>query len=250
MQFLSKDGKFYMQDGKFIGYTPPLVKGDLLNIDLDGNGGKQYRVLNMSGNVAKLLSMNDISTSQVYNSTNKTGTFTNGTTGQLYAGSDLDTYLNTTWYNTLTDIAKVAIVPESRTQYMYHYYDEPNEPNTNTYTYQYQYNWSDSDYGNADLVDNIPIGDRHIFALGLEDVYNYFNKNCITSNELMKMWINQTAKVSNVWLLNSANASNSMYIWTVRGNVGTLHLDSCITTRAIRPAFNIDLSKISFTKVE
>lgn len=137
MQFLSKDGKFYMQDGKFIGYTPPLVKGDLLNIDLDGNGGKQYRVLNMSGNVAKLLSMNDISTSQVYNSTNKTGTFTNGTTGQLYAGSDLDTYLNTTWYNTLTDIAKVAIVPESRTQYMYHYYDEPNEPNTNTYTYQY-----------------------------------------------------------------------------------------------------------------
>ena len=109
--------------GSVVSYIPPLAtKGDLINMDLDGNGNKTYRVLAISGNVAKLLGMSDISTSQKYNATSKTGTFTNSTTGQLYVGSDLDTYLNTTWYNTLCSAAKAAIVPESRTQYMYQYY--------------------------------------------------------------------------------------------------------------------------------
>lgn len=124
--YLSKDGKFYMKDGKLLQYPPLPKKGDLLNIDLDGNGAKQYRVLSMNGDVAKLLGMDDISTSQVYNTTSKTGTFVGGTTGQLYAGSDLDTYLNVTWYNTLSNTAKAAIVPESRTQYMYEFHSEPN----------------------------------------------------------------------------------------------------------------------------
>lgn len=141
--------------------------------------------------------MSDISTSQKYNATSKTGTFTNGTTGQLYVGSDLDTYLNTTWYNTLTSTVKAAIVPESRTQYMYQYYDEPNTPNTPTYTYQYQYNWSDSNYENANLTDSILIGNRNIFALNLKDIFDYFGKVCITSNELMELWTNQTSAVNN-----------------------------------------------------
>ena len=117
--------------------------------------------------------MSDISTSQKYNATSKTGTFTNGTTGQLYAGSDLDIYLNTTWYNTLTSTVKAAIVPESRTQYMYQYYDKPNTPNTPTYTYQYQWNWSNSDYENANLTDSILIGNRNIFALDLKDIFDF-----------------------------------------------------------------------------
>ena len=134
--YLSKDGKYFTLNGKLLQYPPaPLVaKGDLIRLDLDGNGDKQYRVLGINGNVAKLFGMSDISTSQVYNATSKTGPFINGATGQLYAGSDLDTYLNTTWYNTLTSAVKAAIVPESRTQYMYEYYDEPNTSNTPKYT--------------------------------------------------------------------------------------------------------------------
>ena len=223
-------------------------KGDLINMDLDGNGNKTYRVLAISGNVAKLLGMSDISTSQKYNATSKTGTFANGTTGQLYAGSDLDTYLNTTWYNTLTSTVKAAIVPESRTQYMYRYYDKPNTPNTPTYAYQYQYNWSDSDYENANLTDSILIGNRNIFALDLKDIFDYFGKVCITSNELMELWTNQASKASGkYWWLSSAYTASSGNAWCVNGTYGILGNGSAGTTRAVRPAFNIDLSKIPFT---
>lgn len=122
MSILTNNGKIFTLSGSVLNYTPPPTKGDLINMNLDGNGDKTYRVLAINGNVAKLLGMSDISTSQRYNATSKTGTFINGTTGQLYMGSDLDTYLNTTWYNTLTSAAKAAIVPESRTQYIYRYF--------------------------------------------------------------------------------------------------------------------------------
>lgn len=249
MSILTNNGKVFTLNGSVLNYTPPLAtKGDLLNMDLDGNGNKTYRVLAMNGNVAKLLGMSDISTSQKYNATSKTGTFTNGSTGQLYSGSDLDTYLNTTWYNTLTSTVKAAIVPESRTQYMYQFYDEPNTPNTPTYTYQYQWHWSDSDYENANLTDSILIGNRNIFALDLKDIFDYFGKVCITSNELMELWTNQTSVVSSkYWWLSSADAADPNRAWGVYGGNGNLFKGlggAC----AVRPAFNIDLSKISFTK--
>lgn len=217
-------------------------------MDLDGNGNKTYRVLAMNGKVAKLLGMSDISTSQAYNTTSKTGTFTNGSTGQLYSGSDLDTYLNTTWYNTLTSTVKAAIVPESRTQYMYQYYDAPDTPNTPTYTYQYQYSWSDSDYENVNLTDSILIGNRNIFALNLKDIFDYFGKVCITSNELVELWTNQTSAVSKYWWLSSARADNPDHAWCVYGDLGDLDLGGVDVALAVRPAFNLDLSKISFTK--
>ena len=251
--YLSKDGKYFTLNGKLLQYlSAPLVvtKGDLIKLDLDGNGDKQSRLLGMNGNVAKLLGMRDISTSQKYNATSKTGTFSNGTTGQLYVGSDLDTYLNTTWYNTLTSTVKAAIVPESRTQYMYRYYDEPNTPNTPTYTYQYQYNWSDSNYENVNLTDSILIGNRNIFALDLKDIFDYFGKVCITSNELMELWTNQTSVVSDkYWWLSSAYADFPDYAWFVFGALGILRSRGVGRARAVRPAFNLDLSKINFTKV-
>lgn len=227
---------------------PPVMAGELLTMDLDGNGNKQYRVLSINNNIAKVLGMSDISTSQKYNATSKTGTFTNGSTGQLYAGSDLDTYLNTTWYNTLTSTVKAAIVPESRTQYMYQFYDEPNTPNTPTYTYQYQWSWSDSDYENANLTDSILIGNRNIFALDLKDIFDYFGKVCITSNELMELWTNQTSAVSaKYWWLSSADAANPDRAWGVKGGNGDL-IKGLGGACAVRPAFNLDLSKISYTR--
>ena len=248
--YLSKDGKYFTLNGKLLQYpsAPLVAKGDLIKLDLDGNGDKQYRVLGINGNVAKLLGMSDISTSQKYNATSKTGTFTNGTTGQSYIGSDLDTYLNTTWYNTLTSTVKAAIVPESRTQYMYQYYNNPNTPNTPTYTYQYQYNWSD--YENANLTDSILIGNRNIFALDLKDIFDYFGKVCITSNELMELWTNRTsAAISKYWWLSSAYADSPDSAWSVNGVRGILNFNGVGAADAVRPAFNLDLSKINFTKV-
>lgn len=250
LSILKLNNKIITLGGSVLNYTPPPpTKGNLINMNLDGNGNKTYRVLAMNGNVAKLLGMSDISTSQKYNATLNTGTFTNGSTGQIYAGSDLDTYLNTTWYNTLTSTVKAAIVSESRTQYMYQYYDAPNTPNTPTYTYQYQYNWSDSDYDNVNLTDSILIGNRNIFALDLKDIFDYFGKVCITSNELMELWTNQTSAVSDkYWWLSSAAAGRPNNAWYVNGAYGSLIRDGIGLAIAVRPAFNLDLSKIPFTK--
>lgn len=225
---------------------PPMpVKGDLITMNLDGTA-RLYRVLSVNGNVCKVLGMWDDFTSK-YNETSKTTIF-GSTTAQKYEGSTLDTYLNTTWYNTLSSEAKNAIVPENVVQYCYKYYDEPNTPNTPTYTYQYQYNWSNSDYDNADNVGNVTVGDRNVFALDLKDIFDYFDKVCITSDELMTMFWNSTTKVSKYLWLRSSYASNSDLAWNVRGNSGFLSYGfapSCV----VRPALNLDMSKIQYTLV-
>ena len=222
------------------------VKGDLITMNLDGTE-RQYRVLSVNGNVCKVLGMWDDFTSK-YNETSKTTNF-NGTTAQKYEGSTLDTYLNTAWYNKLSSEAKNAIVPENVVQYCYQYYDKPDTPNTPTYTYQYQYNWSNSDYENADNVGNVVVGNRNVFALDLKDIFDYMGKVCITSDELMTMFWNSTTKVSKYPWLRSSAAGNSASAWAVRGDSGRLNGLAAATSRVVRPALNLDISKIQYTLV-
>jgi len=230
--------------------TPPslVYKGQILSMDLDGKGAKQYRVLSMNGDVAKVVAMYDTLTS-VYNSTSTTTTF-GSTTAQKYADSTLDTYLNTTWYNTLTSTTKAAIVPENVVQHCYQYYDKPNTPNTPTYTYQYQYNWSDSDYENANDVGNVTVGNRNVFALDLKDIFDYFGKVCITSNELMTLFFNQTTAVSKYLWLRSSYVGNSDGAWSVYGGSGTLGNGRSVPdSYVVRPALNLNLNQIEFSIV-
>ena len=226
---------------------PPLVeKGKLIYMNLDGTS-RQYRVLKCKGNVALVMGMWDDLTNE-YNETSVTTDF-NGTTAQKYEGSTLDTYLNTTWYNTLNSTAKAAIVPENVIQYCYKYYDLPNTPNTSTYTYQYQYNWNNSDYENADNVGSVTIGNRNVFALDFKDIFDYMDKVCITSDELMTMFWNSTTKVSkNLWL-RSSRAGDPDTAWVVFGYGGRFgNYGASILSVVVRPAFNIDLSKVSYSE--
>ena len=227
---------------------PPMpVKGDLITMNLDGTS-RLYRVLSVNGNVCKVLGMWDNFTSK-YNETSKTTNF-NGTTAQKYEGSTLDTYLNTTWYNTLSSEAKNAIVPENVVQYCYKFYGQPDTPNTPTYTYQYQYNWSNSDYNNADNVGNVIVGNRNVFALDLKDIFDYIGKVCITSDELMTMFWNSTTIVQQFLWLRSSYASFSNRAWSVRGSSGYFGNTSEVTYfLAVRPALNLDMSKIQYTLV-
>ena len=233
-------------DGSLIKIVTPIVnKGDLIYLNVDGNGDKLYRVLKCKGDVAKVVAMYDNLTSK-YNETSTTTDF-NGTTAQKYEGSTLDTYLNITWYNTLSSAVKNAIVPENVVQYCYQYYDKPNTPNTPTYTYQYQYNWSDSDYENANNVGNVVIGNRNVFALDLKDIFDYIGKVCITSDELMTMFWNSTTKVQKFLWLRSSYADGSGHAWGVRGHNGILNGNVVTNIPVVRPAFNINLSQIPFT---
>ena len=222
------------------------VKGDLITMNLDGTP-RLYRVLSVNGNVCKVLGMWDDLKSK-YNEKSTTKNF-NGITAQKYEGSTLDTYLNITWYNKLSSEAKNAIVPENVVQYCYKYYDKPNTPNTPTYTYQYQYNWNNSNYENADNVGNVTVGERNVFALDLKDIFDYFEKVCITSDELMTMLWNSTTKVQEFFWLRSSHAGYSNNAWSVSGSNGYLTADEVIYFLGVRPALNIDMSKIQYTLV-
>ncbi len=246
----SVDLKVWVTWEKVVDKTPPFeapAKGTIISMDLDGQGAKQYRVIKSSGEVAQVMAMYDTLTS-AYNSTSTTTTM-GSLTVQKYEGSTFDTYLNTTWYNTLKDNVKAAIVPENVVQHCYQYYNEPNTPNTPTYTYQYQYNWFNSDYENADNVGNVTVGNRNVFALDLKDIFDYFGKVCITSNELMTLFFNQTTKVSkNLWL-RSSYAGFSDCAWAVSGNHGYLNYYVVGNSYVVRPALNLNLSQIDFTIV-
>ena len=223
------------------------AKGTIISMDLDGKGAKEYRIIKSSGEVAQVMAMYDTLTSK-YNNTSTTTTF-GSTTAQKYADSTLDTYLNTTWYNTLKDNVKAAIVPENVVQYCYQYYGEPNTPNTPTYTYQYQYNWSDSDYNNANNVGNVTVGNRNVFALDLKDIFDYIGKVCITSNELMTLFFNQTTQVLKYLWLRPSLAGGSDNAWVVNGYAGGLGYDPVNYSRVVRPALNLNLNQIEFSIV-
>jgi hypothetical protein len=249
MGIIMLNNKVLVNQNKIAMYIPPFeppAKGSIVKMNLDGTE-RQYRVLSVNGNVCKVLGMWDDFASK-YNETSTTTTF-GSTTAQKYEGSTLDTYLNTTWYNTLTSAAKAAIVPENVVQYCYKYYDEPNTPNTPTYTYQYQHNWSNSDYENADNVGNVTVGERNVFALDLKDIFDYMGKVCITSDELMIMFWNSTTKVSKYLWLRSSLADYSYGAWIVSGDTGNLSYTGVANSCVVRPALNLDMSKIQYTLV-
>lgn len=238
-----------VNQNKIAMYIPPFeppAKGSIVKMNLDGTE-RQYRVLSVNGNVCKVLGMWDDFKNK-YNSTITNTTTFGNITAQKYEGSTLDTYLNTTWYNTLSSEAKNAIVPENVVQYCYKYYDKPNTPNTPTYTYQYQSGQNNSDYRNADNVGNVVVGNRNVFALDLKDIFDYIGKVCITSDELMTMFWNSTTKVTKYLWLRSSNADYSSAVWIVDG-YGYLFNPEIFSNYVIRPALNLDMSKIKYTLV-
>lgn len=248
MGIVMSNNKILMSGNKIVAwqFIPP-AKGSIVKMNLDGTE-REYRVLSTNGSVAKVMGMFDTLTSEYNNNTSTTTTF-GRTTAQKYKDSTLDIYLNTTWYNTLSTEAKNAIVAENIVQYCYKYYDQPNTPNTPTYTYQYQYNWSDSDYENADNVGNVTVGNRNVFVLDLKDIFDYIGKVCITSNELMTMFWNSTTKISKYPWLRSSYADSPSGAWVVRGSTGYLDLNGVPTSYVVRPAFNLDMSKIQYELV-
>ena len=221
-----------------------VAKGDLITMNVDGTD-KQFRVLNMNGSVAEVVMMSNASDSQQFASS-----------GQTYAGSNLDTYLNSTWYATLNATAQAAIVDKTFAQDSWYdnasgdpdyngYYGTTN-PGTSAYTIS---------LGSATFGSEIT---RHVYALSVQDVLDYVLDTSITDGQLQnyniwKMFWDITTQPPStpqriLWL-RSAIASSSSYAFLVFGNTGRVNYFSANFTYAVRPAFQIDLSKIPFTKV-
>ena len=230
------------------------AKGTIISMDLDGQGAKQYRVIKSSGEVAQVMAMYDTLTS-VYNSTSTTTTM-GSLTVQKYEGSTIDTYLNTTWYNTLTDTAKAAIVPESVVCDAWYLNNIGDPDYTGTYgnSVPGTHNYTISKYAGGTLN----IGNRNVFALGVQDVIDYLNDSSVQVDttaihrnvNIWKMFWNDEVSHSGKYLwLRSSGAGDSSAAWNVYGDNGTLYDYIVSNSFVVRPALNLNLNQIEFTIV-
>lgn len=220
--------------------TPMPKKGDLIQMNLDGTS-RQYRVLRMDGSIAEVLTMWNLSTSIKFNSNN------------TYSGSILDTYLNTTWYNTLSSNAKAAIVPKNITQDSWH--------RGTTGSPQYSGTYGDTAPGSTsytiskDSYNYRTIGSRCVYAISIQEVLDYLSDNSVLvdtsgmlrNQNIWKMFWNQTTNISEFLWLRSASADNYIFAWYVNGFFGYPGDDRAFNENAVRGALQIDLSKIDFT---
>ena len=260
-QALSINGKgVYIEDlsalaenGSLIKIVTPIVnKGDLVYLDVDGKGDKLYRVLKCKGDVAMVMAMYDDLTSK-WNETSTTTTM--GTlVVQKYEGSTLDTYLNTTWYGTLSTEAKNAIMAESLICDAWFENDTGNPNYTGT--------WGTSVPGDTNYTiskyagDTLNIGNRYVFALGVQDVIDYLSDDSVKVDtsailrnvNIWKMfWNDEAGHSGKVAWLRSSYADSSSYVWAAGGPTGNLGHINPSTNFVVRPAFNINLSQVPFT---
>ena len=230
------------------------LKGDLINLDLDGQGAKQYRVLSTDGYVAKVMAMYDTLTSawDANYSTTTMGTLSVA----KYEGSTLDTYLNTTWYNTLTSATKAAIVPENVVCDAWYWGNagDPDYTGTKGTSVPGKSNYTISKYAGGTLN----IGNRNVFALGVQDVIDYLNDSSVQVDttailrnvNIWKMFWNDEVSHSGKYpWLQSSDADDSTYAWYVDGGTGNLNSYDVLSSYVVRPALNLNLNQVEFTIV-
>lgn len=216
------------------------VKGDLITLD-----SKQYRVLKTNGSVAEVLAMYDASTSQKFDS--------NSSYNNTYAGKNIDTYCNSTFYSGLSASMKNAIVDKTFTQDSWSRAISVPTPS--------HYTGKDTDgdlyylvLANATYGKSIT---RHCYCLSVQDVLDYLecttsmgtSDTTLTGTNLFQMLWNMTTSQNGKYIwLRSASSGHSRYVFYVSGSHGYLDHLNVDDTNAVRPAFQIDLSKIEWTK--
>lgn len=228
-------------------------KGDIIFLNMNGLRDEEYRVLKVNGNVAEVLGMTNLNLISIkYNGESKTDNFKNGTKGQLYKDSDLDNCLNVTWYNSLTETAKNAIVPKNIIQKMYSWSTD----NFDTATYIGTRPFIGGKYCMT-LKDFKYVGNRNVYALGVEDVVEYLGNgvdNLNPGNIGEMYWYYKFAPVlsdilgSDGILLNSAYADNFDEIFCINAYFNAIVSHGIRDACKIRPSFQIDLSKIEWKK--
>lgn len=221
------------------GITMP-VKGDLITIET-----KQYRVLKVNGSVAEVLAMYDASSSQKFD--------TNSSPNNTYAGKNIDTYCNSTFYSGLSASMKNAIVDKTFTQDSWNRVTSVPTPShytaKDTYGDLYYLVLANAAYGESIT--------RHCYCLSIQDVLDYLDATTsmgtsdttLTGTNVLQMFWNVTTTQSKKYIwLRSAYSGGSNDAFYVSGNYGYLDYSSITGTSAVRPAFQIDLSKIDWTK--
>ena len=214
------------------------VKGDIITLD-----SKQYRVLKLNGTVAEVLCMYDANSSIMFDSASSGYNNT-------YAGKNIDTYCNNTFYSGLSAAMKNAIVDKTFTQDSWAWWDSA--PTESHYTGKY----GSSTYYYLTLK-NAAYGSsitRHCYCLSVQDVLDYLeattsmgiSDTTLTDTNIWKMFWNATTEQYGkyIWL----RSAYSSFAFGAQGDFGSLSYFDVRNPSAARPAFQIDLSKISWSK--
>ena len=215
-------------------------KGDIITLD-----SKQYRVLKTERTVAEVLCMYDANSSII---------FDNASSGRnnTYAGKNIDTYCNNTFYSGLSAAMKSAIVDKTFTQDSWAWWDSA--PTESHYTGKYGSSTYYLTLGNAAYGSSIT---RHCYCLSVQDVLDYLeattsmgtSDTTLTDTNIWKMFWNVTTSQNGKYIwLRSADSSGSSNAFYVNNDYGLLDIFDVSNTYAARPAFQIDLSKIAWSK--
>lgn len=215
------------------------AKGDLITIET-----KQYRVLKTNGSVAEVLAMYDAST-QKFDSTSSDYNNT-------YEGKSLDIYCNSTFYSGLSAAMRGAIVDKTFAQDSWGY--STSVPTVSHYTGKYSSSTYYLKLSNATYGASIA---RHCYCLSVQDILDYLevttsmgiSDTTLTDTNLWKMIWNQTTSPGSTYpWTRSAYSGMSSFAFGVHDYGGYLFYFSVGNSRAVRPAFQIDLSKIEWAK--
>ena len=215
------------------------VKGDIITLD-----SKQYRVLKTEGTVAEVLCMYDANSSIKFDSASSGRDNT-------YAGKSLDTYCNNTFYSGLSAAMKSAIVDKTFTQDSWEF--GGSVPTESHYTgkagsWTYYLTLNNAAYGSSIT--------RHCYCLSVQDVLDYLeattsmgtSDTTLTDTNIWKMfWNATTSQKSNIWS-RSARSSDRGTVIEVNGYSGGFGGSWVDKSLPARPAFQIDLSKIAWSK--
>ena len=216
------------------------VKGDIITLD-----SKQYRVLKLNGTVAEVLAMYEANSSIKFDSASSGRNNT-------YAGKNIDTFCNNTFYSGLSSAMKSAIVDKTFTQDSWDrgysvptasHYTGKDDSNTTYYV----------TVANAAFGTSIT---RHCYCLSIQDVLDYLeattsmgiSDTTLTATNVWRMFWNTTTSQNTIIWSRSAKNLDSRTVVEFNGYSGGFGGSWVDNSRAARPAFQIDLSKISWSK--
>ena len=221
-------------------YDPYPKKGDIITMD-----GKDYRVLKVDKDIAEVFCMYDANSAISFNSHGS----------NVYADKELDTYCNSTFYNSLSSAIKSAIIDKTFTQDSWNFSNE-SVPATEHYTGIKDENIHPHYYltlVNTQYETSIT---RHCYALSVQDVLDYLgtttsmdaNNTTLNATNISQMFWNQSIPTGTIWLRSADASSNEDALYVVKSTLSISSHGTGVHTYP-RPAFQIDLDKINWSIV-
>ena len=194
----------------------PVKASDTINIE-----GTEYVVLEQKeNNQALIITASSIGEKKFQsNYDHNTKLRPDGQNASTYEGSEIDNYLENTWYKGLSAKMKAAIQTTNIKQVLYTVRNDPN---------------SKQETGpNGQVYNTIS---RHVFLPGVEDINNVVNLKNVSK---VQAFLNGTS----IWTRDSHYRNEAEFLNSYLGSL--TYTDVCNTVD-MRPTFVIDLSQVDY----